>query len=196
MTVIHKSPLPDVEIADVSITDYVLRKADEVSDKPAFIDGATGRIVTFAELKDQIQRFAGALSNRGFSVGSTLALVAPNIPEYAVVFHGCGVAGGTVTTVNPTYGAEEVRFQLLDASATILVTIEAAMPIALKASFECDWHCCFNSDKNCSRRIKELEPDFLGTVGRVNCCDSPPRYSTSMENHCIFWNIRSYQRQS
>ena len=133
MTVIHKSPLPDVEIADVSITDYVLRKADEVSDKPAFIDGVTGRIVTFAELKDQIQRFAGALSNRGFSVGSTLALVAPNIPEYAVVFHGCGVAGGTVTTVNPTYGAEEVRFQLLDASATILVTIEAAMPIALKA---------------------------------------------------------------
>ena len=133
MTVIHKSPLPDVEIADVSITDYVLRKADEVSDKPAFIDGATGRIVTFAELKDQIQRFAGALSNRGFSIGSTLALIAPNIPEYAVVFHGCGVAGGTVTTVNPTYGAEEVRFQLLDASATILVTIEAAMPIALKA---------------------------------------------------------------
>ena len=74
MTVIHKSPLPDVDIADVSITDYVLRKADEVSDKPAFIDGATGRIITFAELKDQIRRFAGALSNRGFSVGSTLAL--------------------------------------------------------------------------------------------------------------------------
>ena len=41
--------------------------------------------------------------------------------------------GGTVTTVNPTYGAEEVRFQLLDASATILVTVEAAMPIALEA---------------------------------------------------------------
>ena len=87
MTVIHKSPLPDVEIADVSITDYVLRKADEVSDKPAFIDGATGRIVTFAELKDQIQRFAGALSNRGFSVGSTLALVAPNIPEVDLANH-------------------------------------------------------------------------------------------------------------
>ena len=49
------------------------------------------------------------------------------------MFLGCGIAGGTVTTVNPTYGAEEVRFQLLDASATILVTVEAAMPIALKA---------------------------------------------------------------
>ena len=133
MTIIHKSPLPDIEIADVSITDYVLRKADELPDKPAFIDGGNGRVITFSELKDHVRRFAGGLANRGFGVGSTLALVAPNIPEYAVVFHGCGVAGGTVTTVNPTYGAEEVRFQLLDASATILVTVEAAMPIALEA---------------------------------------------------------------
>ena len=105
MTIIHKSPLPDIEIADVSITDYVLRKADDVPDKAAFIDGATGRVISFSELKDQVQRFAGGLATRGFGVGSTLALVAPNIPEYAVVFHGCGVAGGTVTTVNPTYGA-------------------------------------------------------------------------------------------
>lgn len=133
MPVIHKSPLPEIEIADVSITDYVLRKADELSEKAAFIEGSSGRVVTFGELKDQIRRFAGGLASRGFTTGSTLALVAPNIPEYAVVFHGCGVAGGTVTTVNPTYGAEEIRFQLLDASASILVTIEAAMPIALEA---------------------------------------------------------------
>ena len=75
MTIIHKSPLPDVEIADVSITDYVLRKADDVPDKAAFIDGATGRVITFSELKDQVQRFAGGLATRGFGVGSTLALV-------------------------------------------------------------------------------------------------------------------------
>ena len=133
MPVIHKSPLPDVVIDDISITDYVLRKADKLADKAAFIDGGSGRVITFSELKDQIRRFAGGLKERGFSTGSTLALVAPNIPEYAVVFHGCGVAGGTVTTVNPTYGPEEIRFQLLDASASILVTIEAAMPIALEA---------------------------------------------------------------
>ena len=114
MPVIHKSPLPDVVIDDISITDYVLRKADKLADKAAFIDGGSGRVITFGELKDQIRRFAGGLKERGFSTGSTLALVAPNIPEYAVVFHGCGVAGGTVTTVNPTYGPEEIRFQLLD----------------------------------------------------------------------------------
>ena len=91
MTIIHKSPLPDIEIADVSITDYVLKKADELPDKPAFIDGGNGRVITFSELKDHSSVLG--LLNRGFGVGSTLALVAPNIPEYAVVFHGCGVAG-------------------------------------------------------------------------------------------------------
>ena len=53
MPVIHKSPLPEIEIADVSITDYVLRKADELSEKAAFIEGSSGRVVTFGELKDQ-----------------------------------------------------------------------------------------------------------------------------------------------
>ena len=49
--------------------------------------------------------------------------MAPNLPEYAVVFHGVAVAGGAVTTINPTYGAEEVRHQLQDAGATMLFTI-------------------------------------------------------------------------
>ena len=49
--------------------------------------------------------------------------MAPNVPEYAIVFHGVAVAGGTVTTINPTYGADEVRFQLQDAGASMLITI-------------------------------------------------------------------------
>ena len=133
MAIIHKSPYEDVEILDVPITEFVLRHADALVDKPAFIEGASGRVVTFGELKNLIHRFAGGLASRGFGPGDTLALVSPNLPEYAVAFHGTAVAGGTVTTVNPTYGAEEIRFQLNDAKASILVTIEAAVPMALEA---------------------------------------------------------------
>ena len=32
-----------------------------------------------------------------------LAVMAPNAPEYAVVFHAAAMAGGVVTTINPTY---------------------------------------------------------------------------------------------
>ena len=75
-------------------------------------------------------RFAGGLQARGFGVGDTLALMAPNIPEYAVVFHGVAMAGGTVTTLNPTYTADEIRHQLNDSKATLMVTVSAVLPVA------------------------------------------------------------------
>jgi 4-coumarate--CoA ligase len=121
--IIHRSPLPDVEIPEVPVTEYVLRMADTYPDRAALIDGPSGRTYTYSQLRDLIHRFAGGLAARGFGRGDTLGLMAPNLPEYAIVFHGVAVAGGTVTTINPTYGAEEVRFQLLDAGASMLVTI-------------------------------------------------------------------------
>ena len=118
MTIIHSSPLPTVEIPDVAITTHILRRSAELADRVAIRDAAGTRSYTFAELDDAIHRFAGGLQARGFGPGSVAGLMAPNMPDYAVVFHGAAVAGGTVTTVNPTYGAEEVRFQLQDAGAT------------------------------------------------------------------------------
>ncbi len=120
---IHRSPMPDVDLPEMPITAYVLRQAERLADRTALIDGPSGRSYTYAQLSDAIHRFAGGLVERGFQPGDVLGLMAPNIPEYAIVFHGVAVAGGTVTTVNPTYGAEEVRFQLNDAGATMLVTI-------------------------------------------------------------------------
>jgi 4-coumarate--CoA ligase len=121
--IIHRSPLPDVEIPEVPVTEFVLRTADTHPDRTAVIDGPSGRAYTYGQLRDLIHRFAGGLAGRGFGKGDTLGLMAPNLPEYAIVFHGVAVAGGTVTTINPTYGPDEIRFQLLDAGATMLITI-------------------------------------------------------------------------
>ena len=82
-----------------------------------------------------IKAFAGGLQAKGFGVGDTLAIMAPNVPEYAVVFHGVAVAGGTNTTLNPTYTADEIRHQLQDSGATLLVTIEMFLETA-KAAIE------------------------------------------------------------
>ena len=124
----------EVEIPDVTITAHVLRQADELADQVAIQDTTGASSYTFAELKDAIHQLAGGLQARGFGPGSVLGLLAPNMPEYAVVFHGAAVAGGAVSTINPTYGAEEVRFQLLDAGASILVTIAPALETALVAA--------------------------------------------------------------
>ena len=134
--IIHSSPLPEVEIPEVPITEFVLRRVADHPDRPALIDGPSGRSYTFQQLSDAVHALAGGLAARGFGRGSTLALMAPNLPEYAIVFHAVAVAGGTVTTVNPTYGAEEIAFQLRDAGATELVTIGMFAEVAQAAATE------------------------------------------------------------
>ena len=128
------SPHADVEIPDAQITSFVFANADKRGDKPALIDIPTGRSVTYAELYDQVRRFAGGLAARGFGKGDTLAVFMPNTIEYAIAFHGTILTGGTVTTVNPVYNAEEVAFQLKDAGARFLVTIPQALDVAREAA--------------------------------------------------------------
>jgi len=134
MAIIHRSRFPDVDIPEVPITEYVLRMADELTDRRAIEDISGERGYTFGELRSLIHSFAGGLQGRGIGVGDTVAIMAPNLPEYAVVFHGVAVAGGTNTTVNPTYTAAEVRHQLQDSGARLLVTIGMFLDTAKAAA--------------------------------------------------------------
>ncbi len=131
---IHKSPFPEVEIPEITLTDFVLRHAERLADQPALVDGPSGRTMTYAELSGAIRSFAGGLQARGFAPGDVVAIMAPNVPEYAVVFHGTAYAGGIVTTVNPTYTAGEVKHQLKDSNAKLLVTISLFADVAKEAA--------------------------------------------------------------
>ena len=131
---IYTSAEPDVSVPDVSITDYVLRHAERLADKPAFINGTDNRVVTYGAFAGQVRALAGGLAARGVGPGTTWAIMAPNLPEYAVAFHGIAYAGATVTTLNPTYGAEEIAFQLKDSKATAIVTIGLFLEVARAAA--------------------------------------------------------------
>ena len=132
-SIIHTSPLPDVDIPDQSITDCVFAAAAHHADEVAITDGASSSY-TFSELHAAVRSLGGGLSSRGVRPGTTVALLAPNVPEYAIVFHGIALAGATVTPINPTYSPDEVRFQLTDANATWLVTIPMFLETARVAS--------------------------------------------------------------
>lgn len=131
--IIHRSPLPDVVIPEVPVTEFVLRHADRVPDRVALVDGPTGRSYTYGQLKAMIHSLAGGLAARGLGKGDTIALMAPNLPEYAIVFHACAVAGVAISTINPTYTAEEVRFQLRDSQSVLLITIAMFIDTAREA---------------------------------------------------------------
>ncbi len=78
--------------------------------------------MTAADLVAQIRALAGGLVRAGFGPGKVVALMAPNMPEYAVIFHAVALAGATIATINPAYTAPEVRHQLTDSGAVLLIT--------------------------------------------------------------------------
>jgi 4-coumarate--CoA ligase len=131
--IVSRSPFPDIEIPPQTISDRVFAGFAGREDAPALIDGPTGRTLTGRQLVDAVRRLAGGLTAHGFGAGQVVAIMAPNLPEYAVLFHGVAWAGGTVTTVNPTYAAEELRFQLQDSGAALLVTVPAFLATARAA---------------------------------------------------------------
>jgi 4-coumarate--CoA ligase len=116
------------------LTPFVFQKVAQLGDKPAFIDGTTDKPMSYTELYDRIRRLAGGLLERGLAKGEVVAIMAPNCPDYATVFHGVAMAGGVVTTINPTYTEREVHHQLNDAKATKLITVPMFQETATAAA--------------------------------------------------------------
>ncbi len=131
---IFRSPYPDVAIPEVALTPFVLRRSMELAEKPALIDGPSGRTLTYGQLAGGIRLIAAGLAQHGFQKGDVFAILSPNIPEYAVAFHAVSSLGGISTTVNPLYTPDELAFQLNDSGARYLLTIPQFLEKALEAA--------------------------------------------------------------
>jgi acyl-CoA synthetase (AMP-forming)/AMP-acid ligase II len=131
---IFRSVHPDVAIPETTVTAYVLRQADRLRDKPAMIDGPSGRTLTYGQLTDGIRRVATALHQRGFKKGDVFAIYSPNVPEYAIIFLAVAALGGINTTANPLYTADELAKQLTDSRARFLLTVPAFLDKAKDAA--------------------------------------------------------------
>ena len=131
---ILRSSFPDVAIPDLTLSEFVFEHAGPWADAPALIEGPTGRVVTYGELRTLIDRCRAALTARGFGRGDVLCLYSPNVPEYAGVFFAVAELGGVNTTANPMYGAEELTRQLIDSGARIVVTAPQLAEKALAAA--------------------------------------------------------------
>src|SRR5215217_6493194 len=102
-----RSAFPDVEIPDLSLTDFVLGRVERLGDKPALIDATSGRTLTYAQLAESVRAVAAGLVDRGFGKGDIFAHYTPNLPEYAIAFHAVATVGGVNTTANPLLTADE-----------------------------------------------------------------------------------------
>lgn len=137
---IFRSKLPDLEIPHGNLVDVALQHCDRMGDKPALMDGPSGRQITYAELPVMVRRFATGLAQRGFGKGDVLAIFMPNLPEYGVAFLGAAYIGGVNTTVNSLYSTDDLIHQFKDSGARFLLTIpdflDRAMPAAQASGIE------------------------------------------------------------
>ncbi|MBK8019426.1 MAG: AMP-binding protein [Betaproteobacteria bacterium] len=131
---IHRSPWPDVAVPDAGLYETVTARFAEFGDRAAVIDGPSGRVLSYVQLHRDIDRMAASLAARGFAKGDMFAICSPNVPEYAIAFLAVNRAGGTVTTMNPLYTAEEIAHQLEETGAKFLLTVGALVERCAQAA--------------------------------------------------------------
>ncbi len=111
------------------LSDCLREGAEQQPDKTALI-GPDERFYSFEAVWDASRRIARLLQDEvNIRKGEVVAIFAVNCPEYVVVVHGILLAGGVVTTVNPTYREREVVHQLGDSGAVALFGMRALLPI-------------------------------------------------------------------
>ncbi len=92
------------------------------ADRTAFV--CMDRKLSYRELDQLSQQFAGFLQAQGLKKGDRVAIMLPNILNYPVVLAGILRAGGVVVNVNPLYTPRELEHQLKDSGAKTIVVLE------------------------------------------------------------------------
>ena len=92
-------------------------------DRPAYSN--LGKTITYGQADELVTRFACYLLNElQLKKGDRVALMMPNCLQYPIATFGILRAGLTVVNVNPLYTARELKHQLVDSGASVLVVID------------------------------------------------------------------------
>jgi acyl-CoA synthetase (AMP-forming)/AMP-acid ligase II len=102
--------------------DVVLDSCRRNANKTAVVDASCGRRMTYAEYGEAVEAVACGLIASGVRPGDVVAIYLCNCWEFCVAFHAAELAGAIPTLLNPTYREREVRYQLENSSAAVLIT--------------------------------------------------------------------------
>ncbi|MFF1601286.1 long-chain fatty acid--CoA ligase [Streptomyces mirabilis] len=77
-------------------------------------------VVSYRALDEGSAHMAGLLDNHGVKPGDRVAIMLPNVPEFALAYFGVLRAGGIVVPMNPLLKSREVAYYLGDSGARLL----------------------------------------------------------------------------
>ena len=107
-------------VVDLTLGDFLKRRALNFPDKPAVIFPLRGLTLSFSELNVQAGQVAAGLLALGLQKGEHAAIWAPNVPEYLAVEFGAARAGIPLVMVNANYKAFELEYALGQSDTVLL----------------------------------------------------------------------------
>ena len=112
----------DITVEEKSVVDTFNETTDKWKDKTAVV--FYGRKMTYKELREQVDRFAAALHDMGIKKGDKVALLLLNSPQFIIAYMGALKAGATLTAISPVYVSSEIKYQIEDSGARMLVCLD------------------------------------------------------------------------
>jgi acyl-CoA synthetase (AMP-forming)/AMP-acid ligase II len=107
---------------NVFLHDLVLNSCRVHAQKTALVDASCDRRLTYSEYGELVESAARGLISAGVEPGNVVAIFLANSWEFCVAFHATELAGALPTLLNPTYREREVRYQLENSGAVLLIT--------------------------------------------------------------------------
>ena len=133
------------ELIDLTFSEVLDRVAEEFPDQYCFKYTTLDYTRTYAQFREDVDRFARALVSLGVKAGSKVAIWATNVPAWYITFWATVKLGAVLVTVNTAYKIHEAEYLLRQSDTHTLVMIDSCL------------------DSNYAEIINELCPEIKDT---------------------------------
>ena len=115
------------ELINLTFPEVLDRVADEFPDQLCFKYTTLDYTRTYAEFREEVDRFARALVSLGVKAGSKVAVWATNLPAWYITFWATTRIGAVLVTVNTAYKIHEAEYLLRQSDTHTLVMIDSCL---------------------------------------------------------------------
>jgi acetoacetyl-CoA synthetase len=110
--------------ARLNFAENLLRRRDDADALALWTERGPGRRLSFAELADEVRRFAGFLRQAGVESGDRVAGFVPNMPEAVVAMLATASLGALWSSCSPDFGPAGVVDRFGQIAPKVLVTAD------------------------------------------------------------------------
>jgi len=121
--------------------------------------------ITLAQLDEQSDAFAVALSESGVAKGDRLALVLQNIPQFIIAVVAAWKLGAVIVPINPMYREREISTVLVDSGAIGVICLESLADLVIAATADTEVRTIITTSE--LQFQTRTDPRIFGSTERI-----------------------------